>query len=115
MVCLHSSRLLLATLCLLGVAQSSSGPWPGTSRTVHFEITLTWENIHVAGASRKMILTNGQFPGPTLQLKQGEDVEFLVRNHLPFATTIHFHGYIPTQYLLLSRESVLLTIRRSRD
>ncbi|TQB68518.1 hypothetical protein MPDQ_003342 [Monascus purpureus] len=39
-----------------------------------------------------MILTNGQFPAPTLRLKQGDDVEVLVNNSLPFSTTVHFHG-----------------------
>jgi FtsP/CotA-like multicopper oxidase with cupredoxin domain len=35
---------------------------------------------------------NGQFPGPLLDLNQGDTVEFLVHNNLPFNETIHFHG-----------------------
>lgn len=59
-----------------------------------FEITLTWEDWEVAGAVRKTILTNGKFPGPKLQLKQGDDVEFLVNNLMPFSTSVHFHGVL---------------------
>lgn len=67
-----------------------------TNNTVHFNLTLTWEDWSVAGKTRKMILTNGQFPAPTLRLKQGDDVEVLVNNSLPFSTTVHFHGGSPS-------------------
>ncbi|KAF7593834.1 hypothetical protein BBP40_010769 [Aspergillus hancockii] len=63
-----------------------------SSKVVHFELNLTWEDAKVAGATRKMIRSNGQFPGPTLRLRQGDEVEFLVNNSMPFGTTVHFHG-----------------------
>ncbi|KAL2822316.1 multicopper oxidase-domain-containing protein [Aspergillus cavernicola] len=63
-----------------------------TGNTVSFQITLTWEDSRPAGIARKMILANDQFPAPPLNLKQGDDVEFLVINELPFSTTVHFHG-----------------------
>ena len=66
-----------------------SSPQP---KTVKFNVTLTWEDYAPVGIPRKMILTNGQSPGPTLELAQGDTVEFLVDNQLPFDTTIHFHG-----------------------
>ncbi|OJJ50067.1 hypothetical protein ASPZODRAFT_128673 [Penicilliopsis zonata CBS 506.65] len=61
-------------------------------RLLHFEVTLTWEDHAPAGTARKMILMNKQSPGPTLYMRQGDEVEFLVTNELPFATTVHFHG-----------------------
>ncbi|KAL4941374.1 hypothetical protein BDV06DRAFT_229759 [Aspergillus oleicola] len=63
-----------------------------TGTTVSFQVNLTWEDWQPAGISRKMILSNSQFPAPSLNLKQGDDVEFLVNNDMPFSTTIHFHG-----------------------
>lgn len=86
----------LALLALLCLAQWISGGYSsGTDESkepVRFEITLTWEDHEVAGLNRKTILSNGQFPGPILQLQQGDDVEFVVKNQLPFSTTVHFHG-----------------------
>lgn len=86
----------LALLALLCLAQWISGGYSsGTDEAkepVRFEITLTWEDHEVAGLNRKTILSNGQFPGPILQLQQGDDVEFVVKNQLPFSTTVHFHG-----------------------
>lgn len=76
---------------------------------VKFAADLTWELGAPDGQQRYVIHTNGQFPGPPLLLKQGDSVEvceqcaldslslltylqFTVVSHLPFPTTIHFHG-----------------------
>lgn len=67
---------------------------------VSFNITLTWDDYQPAGMLRKIILANGQFPAPELRLKQGDDVEFLVVNDMPFSTTVHFHGRPPIPFAL---------------
>ena len=76
---------------------------------VNFAADLTWELGSPDGQQRYVIHTNGRFPGPPLVLKQGDSVEvreqcapaslssltclkFTVISHLPFPTTIHFHG-----------------------
>lgn len=73
----------LITLCLAQWAQAT---------TVYFPIVLTWANRTVAGVSRPVILTNGQYPGPPLQLNQNDYVQFQVTNFCPFSVTVHFHG-----------------------
>ncbi|RAK81183.1 multicopper oxidase [Aspergillus fijiensis CBS 313.89] len=82
----------LLVLLLTRIACCSTPVSGVSTKTVFFNVSLTWEEREVAGISRKLILTNGQFPAPTLSLTQGDDVEFLVNNDLPFNTTIHFHG-----------------------
>ena len=37
---------------------------------------------------------NGQTPGPTIEAVEGDRVRILVTNHLPEATSIHWHGLI---------------------
>lgn len=59
---------------------------------VIFDLSLTWGPVAPNGHVRNGILMNGQFPGPTLELNQGDNVEFIVHNFLPFATTVHAHG-----------------------
>lgn len=94
---------LLAFLCL---AQWISGGYSSGTATskepVRFEITLTWEDHEVAGVNRKTILSNGEFPGPMLRLQQGNEVEFVVNNELPFSTTVHFHGMVCLLHLFLT-------------
>lgn len=60
--------------------------------TVQVTAVLTWANRTIAGVSRPVILTNGQYPGPTLWLDQGDHVNFQVTNRCPFNVTVHFHG-----------------------
>jgi FtsP/CotA-like multicopper oxidase with cupredoxin domain len=70
-------------LCLVQCASAA---------TVFFPITLTWSNRTVAGVTRPVISINGQFPGPPLELNQGDNVQVLVKNNMPFEATVHFHG-----------------------
>jgi len=36
---------------------------------------------------------NGSAPGPTIQVNQGDHVRIIVDNHLPEATSMHWHGF----------------------
>src|ERR1700719_3272417 len=36
---------------------------------------------------------NGTAPGPTIQVNQGDRVRIIVDNHLPEATSMHWHGF----------------------
>ena len=42
---------------------------------VRFDVDLTWETRAPDGNPRQTILTNGQFPGPALELDYGDEVE----------------------------------------
>lgn len=76
---------------------------------VNFSLELTWQNGSPNGFTREMIFVNDIFPGPPLYLDEGDDVtvstetsgsiqklfwpeKIEVTNHLPFNTSIHFHG-----------------------
>lgn len=90
-----AQRGLFSALCLLLVALPMvlglSSPGGGTEPR-KFELTLTWEKHAPDGFERNMILINGQFPGPLMEINQGDDVEVLVHNKMPLNTTVHFHG-----------------------
>lgn len=46
---------------------------------------------------KAVILVNGDFPGPALRVKPGEEVVILVRNYIPNqAISVHFHGQTQT-------------------
>ncbi|OHW93956.1 multicopper oxidase [Colletotrichum incanum] len=76
-------RYLLPTLALaLGAIAESR----------NFELDLTWETASPDGFARKMILVNGQFTGPRIEITEGDDVTIKVQNNLPYPTTVHYHG-----------------------
>ena len=61
----------------------------------HVEVNLTAAPVRLAlvpGAKTDMFAYNGRFPGPTLELREGDRVTVHFRNELPEPTTIHWHG-----------------------
>jgi FtsP/CotA-like multicopper oxidase with cupredoxin domain len=68
-VSILSLSLLASSLALLALGNLDC------QETVLFPITLTWEKGAPDGFERDMILMNGQFPGPTLEMNEGANVE----------------------------------------
>jgi FtsP/CotA-like multicopper oxidase with cupredoxin domain len=46
----------------------------------------------VPGKETDVLAYNGQVPGPTLELREGDRVRVRFRNELPEETTVHWHG-----------------------
>ncbi len=85
-----STALSSGLLSLLAVLSVATGVRDAPSSS--FDLTLTWEKGAPDGVTRDMILVNGQFPGPPLRIRQGDDVTVTVHNEMPFNTSLHFHG-----------------------
>lgn len=81
----QSMLVFLVTLCL-------SFPSYTFADTSHFKLVLTWGKGAPDGYERDMIFTNGQYPGPLLDIRQDDWVEIEVVNLMSFNTTIHAHG-----------------------
>ncbi|KAI9694034.1 MAG: hypothetical protein M1822_003305 [Bathelium mastoideum] len=90
----NALRVLCCSLAFLQNRDLCSASDNALSRdAVRFEIHLTPGEVNPTGAGfRRAILINDTFTGPALHLKQGDHVEFLVRNYLREDTSIHFHG-----------------------
>jgi FtsP/CotA-like multicopper oxidase with cupredoxin domain len=65
--------------------------------TVEVSITAAPARVSlVPGKETEIYAYNGRFPGPTLELREGDRVRIHVQNDLPEETTIHWHGlHIP--------------------
>lgn len=57
-----------------------------------FDWTVTWDDYAPDGFSRKMLLVNGESPGPVLAVREGDIVEVNLYNESPQNTSLHFHG-----------------------
>ncbi|HXF82329.1 MAG TPA: copper oxidase [bacterium] len=60
-----------------------------------FELTaaaVAWEVE--PGVTRQAFAYNGQVPGPTIRVTEGDRVRVVLTNRLPESTTIHFHGLL---------------------
>src|SRR5690349_23566297 len=58
---------------------------------VHLEARVAAIEV-VPGLTTEVWTYNGMLPGPTIRAKRGDRVVVKFQNHLPEATTIHWHG-----------------------
>ena len=69
-----------------------------TGQTKHFLFALGTANVEpLPGHTVAVRAVNGQSPGPTLHVTEGDDVEIVVVNRMAQPTSIHWHG-IPLDF-----------------
>lgn len=62
-------------------------------KTFAAQLTAVMHEVELAAGMRtKVWAYNGQLPGPLIEVNEGDMVEVHLRNQLPQATTIHWHG-----------------------
>jgi len=60
-----------------------------------FHLTMAPTTIEVApGVTKDAYAFNGIVPGPVLRVDEGDRLRIIVKNDLPFATGVHWHGMI---------------------
>lgn len=69
-------------------AQTSSQVLSGTD----FKLELATMPFNITGRTKMATAINGQIPGPTLRMREGDTVTLSVTNRLPFTSSIHWHG-----------------------
>lgn len=82
----------LAAACALLLHASVSLAFLDHGRVREYDFTVTWENHAPDGFPRKMLLVNGQSPGPVLKANEGDHVVVNLHNRSPVNTSMHFHG-----------------------
>jgi FtsP/CotA-like multicopper oxidase with cupredoxin domain len=90
------SRALLGCLLLLAVAVVLSSQSQASSLAAPvraFDFVLRWKWLAPDGFWRPVITVNDQFPGPLIEVNEGDNVVLTVHNELMLEqTTVHFHG-----------------------
>ncbi|KAL4633082.1 hypothetical protein ACB092_04G095400 [Castanea dentata] len=84
----HHYRFLIVTLVLLsGLRQSYS-----STTTRQFEFNIEWKKLTRLCHTKPLLTVNGEYPGPTIAVHEGDHVEVKVTNRVAMNTTIHWHG-----------------------
>ncbi|KAJ8751420.1 hypothetical protein K2173_016625 [Erythroxylum novogranatense] len=79
--------LLLSTFLIFGFLASCS------EAVVHYhEFVIEAKPLRRLCTTRRTILVNGQFPGPTLAVYDGDTLVIKVINKAPYNITLHWHG-----------------------
>jgi bilirubin oxidase len=76
----------LRSLALLPNASAAAGQFSATLAAAPANAAL------VEGRSTALWLYNGLFPGPVVEVREGDRVRLVLENRLPIDTTIHWHG-----------------------
>lgn len=92
MSCAHAWTCLLAVVAGLVAAPAAQ------AEHRKFEMSIEEVELQVApGFKTKVWAFNGQVPGPLLHVREGDDVEVVVRNTSSQAHTVHWHGVYQTK------------------
>jgi CopA family copper-resistance protein len=86
----------------LGGAAAGLGLWrPGISAPLRqelsgtqFDLSIGAATVDFTGRTRTATVVNGKLPAPTLRWREGDTVTVRVRNTLPVASSIHWHGIL---------------------
>lgn len=82
-------RVLLKALFITGMTFASFAADAG-----EYNLVIDRHDIDVGGRHGDTITLNGQFPGPLLRFKEGEDVTVHVTNKLKEESSVHWHGFL---------------------
>ncbi|KAG2175616.1 hypothetical protein INT43_001263 [Umbelopsis isabellina] len=86
---MHLSYLLFAVAC--GLQLTKAEP-----RIVEYNWTVGEYKRAPDGFMRNMILANGQYPGPRIEVNHKDVIRVNVRNNLKEPTSLHWHGMLQT-------------------
>jgi FtsP/CotA-like multicopper oxidase with cupredoxin domain len=90
-----TAALALDALSAPRAAAWTQDPAPAGPVVLHLTAEPTRLSL-LPGVETDVYAYNGSVPGPTLELREGDDVVIRFRNNLPEPTTIHWHGlHIP--------------------
>ncbi|XP_028786869.1 laccase-1 [Neltuma alba] len=83
------SLLMVTIVALEGLAP----PYSSTATTTKiFQFNVEWKNVTRLCHSRPLLTVNGEYPGPTIAVHEGDNVLIKVTNRIARNTTIHWHG-----------------------
>ncbi|XP_071703219.1 laccase-1 [Rutidosis leptorrhynchoides] len=82
-----SAIFIVSLLATIVPSYSSS-----SSTSKRFKFNVEWKNITRLCSSKAILTVNGEYPGPTIAVNEGDNVEIKVTNYVAINTTIHWHG-----------------------
>ncbi|GLJ16994.1 hypothetical protein SUGI_0293930 [Cryptomeria japonica] len=82
-------KLAASLVCLIMVKLA---PWMASAALVQRKFTIGTQNETRLCSTQTIVTVNGQFPGPTIEVREGDNLVVEVHNNGPYNVTIHWHG-----------------------
>lgn len=74
-------------LCIIFLA-----PWMASAALVEYNFTIGTQNVTRVCNTETIVTVNGEYPGPTIYVNDGDNLIVQVQNDGPYNVTIHWHG-----------------------
>ncbi|GLJ29354.1 hypothetical protein SUGI_0578900 [Cryptomeria japonica] len=82
-----SMMKLVSLLCLIFVA-----PLAASATIVRYKFNVETQSVTRLCNTKTMLTVNGQYPGPTIYVHEGDNLIVEVNNNGPYNVTLHWHG-----------------------
>ncbi|KAL2486930.1 Laccase-1 [Abeliophyllum distichum] len=82
-------------LFLVGIFLVTFPVPPSSSSSIpskHFQFNVEWKKVTRLCHTKQLLTINGEYPGPTIIINEGDNVQVKVTNRVARNTTIHWHG-----------------------
>ncbi|KAK4486111.1 hypothetical protein RD792_008779 [Penstemon davidsonii] len=80
--------VLVAILLAFALPEAPSS----ASSVKRFHFNVEWESVTRVCHTKPVLTVNGKYPGPTIAVHEGDNVQVIVTNKIARNTTIHWHG-----------------------
>src|SRR5487761_1941478 len=91
---LGGAALGVGLLPRFALAAPAVAAYPSVLSGTEFDLTIGAMPVDFTGRTRNAIVVNRQLPAPILRWREGDTVTLRVRNTLPVASSIHWHGIL---------------------
>jgi FtsP/CotA-like multicopper oxidase with cupredoxin domain len=92
----HKKNITLSVFLFTGYLMKAQQANP---KRFSYDLFVKDTTVNYTGKNRHAIAINGQIPGPTIELTEGDTAIIRVHNLMHVTTSIHWHGIlIPNQY-----------------
>ncbi|KAK4414206.1 Laccase-1 [Sesamum alatum] len=84
--------LLLISITIFAILPLLSSSSSSSSNTKNFHFNVEWKSVTRLCHRKPVLTVNGEYPGPTIAVHEGDNVRIVVTNKVATNTTIHWHG-----------------------
>ncbi|KAJ6295147.1 hypothetical protein OIU76_023116 [Salix suchowensis] len=82
----HYGILLALSLAII----SGALPCCSSQTTRKFQFNIEWKKVTRLCTTKQLLTVNGEYPGPTIAVHEGDNVEIKVKNQIAQNTTLHW-------------------------
>ncbi|KAK6148140.1 hypothetical protein DH2020_019052 [Rehmannia glutinosa] len=92
MECSYCQLLLIVAIIVVFPVSSSSSSTKRFQFSMMMNLQVEWKTVTKLCHTKPVLTVNGKYPGPTIAVNEGDNVQVIITNRVARNTTIHWHG-----------------------